>query len=103
MLSQAMLSPKLLTVAVSGRSQSASGAISEIFFYGMIIAVAIFILIFIAFKIRNWIKNDERFDTGEIFSISQLRELRDNGDITEEEFENAKRVLVAHGLKTLST
>lgn len=103
MLSQAVLAPELLTLAASGRSKSAMGAISEIFFYGSIMAVAVFVLIIIAFKLRHWIKNDDPSDTGEIFSISQLRELRDKGDLSEEEFENTKRVLVAHGLKTLST
>lgn len=75
----------------------------EITLYSILIVAGIFILVFIAMKTRHWLlDNSEDADSGEFFSISQLRDLRDQGMLSEEEYESAKRVLVAQGLSMLS-
>lgn len=93
-----------LVLASSRRSNTYASPMFEIFFYSAVIAVAVILLIFVALKTRSWLLDvSTDTNTGEIFSISQLRELKDNGLISDEEYERAKRVLVAHGLQMLNS
>ena len=76
----------------------------DIFLYSALIAAAVIILVFIAIKMRAWLLDGStETNTGDFFSISQLRELKDNGSISDEEYESAKRVLVAQGLQMLNS
>lgn len=91
-------------LAVSRRSNTYASPMFDIFLYSALIATAVIILVFIAFKLRSWLLDgSSESNPGDIFSISQLRDLKDNGLITQEEYERAKRVLVAHGLQMLNS
>ncbi|MBL4702238.1 MAG: SHOCT domain-containing protein [Phycisphaeraceae bacterium] len=90
-------------VLAASRKNYSSPPMFDLVLYIALITSGILVLIFIALKTKHWIlDNDDSDDAGEFFSISQLRQLRDQGDLSETEYESAKRVLVAHGLSILS-
>ncbi|MAX26942.1 MAG: hypothetical protein CMJ19_20805 [Phycisphaeraceae bacterium] len=93
-----------LVLAASRRSGTYASPMFDIFLYSALIAAAVIILVFIAIKMRAWLLDGStETNTGDFFSISQLRELKDNGSISDEEYESAKRVLVAQGLQMLNS
>jgi len=90
-------------VLAASRRSSAPNLRFDIVLYTALIIGGVLILVFIALKTRHWLlDNDDSDDAGEFFSIAQLRQLRDQGDLSEVEYESAKRALVAHGLSILS-
>ncbi|HAI12050.1 MAG TPA: hypothetical protein DCM28_10125 [Phycisphaerales bacterium] len=94
----------LIVLASDGRGNTNTSPMLDIFLYLSLIVAALFILLFVALKTRSWLLNtDQESKSGDFFSISQLRDLRDNGSLSEEEYERAKRVLVAHGLQMLNS
>ncbi|MFG0248048.1 MAG: SHOCT domain-containing protein, partial [Phycisphaeraceae bacterium JB051] len=93
-----------LVLASARRSGSYASPMFDIFLYSALIAAGVIILVFIAIKLRAWLLDVTADNTtGDFFSISQLRELKDNGSISDEEYESAKRVLVAQGLQMLNS
>ncbi len=94
-------------LAIYGLGNSAPLVIQQmggLFLPVILIVIALVVLIVLAMKLRHWLLSpDEESsdDNGGMFSISDLRELCERGDISEQEFENAKRVIVAHGLSML--
>jgi hypothetical protein len=88
---------------VLGASSHSAAPMSDIFIYGGLIVAGIITLIYIALKARHLLLDDDAgSDAGDFFSIIQLRQLRDDGLLSEEEYERAKRVLVAQGLAMLN-
>jgi uncharacterized membrane protein len=94
-----------LILAAYRRNASAASPVFWGFVYAGLIAVCVLVLVFIAMKLRAWLLDgsSDINGSGDIFSLSQLRELKDNGSISDEEFESAKRVLVAQGLQMLNS
>ncbi len=93
-----------LVLASSRRGGTYASPMFDIFLYSALIAAGVIVLVFVAIKLRSWLLDvSTDSNTGDFFSISQLRELKDNGSISDEEYESAKRVLVAHGLQMLNS
>lgn len=90
------------TLAVSAAARRGKAPMFDIILYSSLIAAGVIVLVFVALKVRHWLlDNSEESGSGDFFSISQLRQLRDNGSLSDEEFERAKRVLIAQGLSML--
>lgn len=71
--------------------------VSEIYFYLVIIVVASALVIALAIFLKKRLTGEPR-DTGDgLFLMSDLRKLRDEGQISDEEFERARAAIIARG------
>ncbi len=66
----------------------------EIFFYLGIIVGAAVVLVIVALVVRRFMLG--RHDPGESFTLSDMRRLHQQGQLSDEEYEAARKRLIAH-------
>lgn len=81
-----------------GQSQPASlkQGIDIIVGLGWLVA-AVLLLIITAFLLRKWLLRDDTTSAGTQFTMEDLRQMRDQGLMSPEEFDRAKKFLVSRG------
>ncbi|MCC6580300.1 MAG: hypothetical protein IT440_07640 [Phycisphaeraceae bacterium] len=88
----------LLFLAQSRTSQQYAG----MFMYLLLIALAVVAMVLIAMAARRMLLSPGASITGEIFTLSDLRQMRRDGILSELEYEQARKVLIAQGLALLN-
>lgn len=84
------MSTPTLTLAQTG------AAAPQILFWLVVIVVAAVVLGIVAWVLRKLLLRDDDAPPGVSgFGLPELRRMRDEGQLTEQEYENAKRLLVA--------
>jgi len=89
-------SAELWPISLGSRYAPTGEALREVWFWvGVIAAVAIALGLF-AFWIRRKLFNPDEPSTGSMsFGLSQLREMRDAGDLSQEEYEAARMLMIS--------
>jgi|GEM_PF-7132440 len=95
------LSP-LFTLAQSGGQHSTGELFASIAFWLGLLAIGVVVMVVVAFIIRKrMLGPDEDLFDGKGFTIAELRQMRDDGKITDVEFDRAKRAIVAQSLSEI--
>jgi hypothetical protein len=86
-------------LAQQAQNSTAAGSVGPIVFWALVLAVLVAAMIVAALLVRRRVlgQDDTTVDRG-TFSMAELRQLRDEGKMTEAEYERAKQALVARQL-----
>src|SRR5689334_15694901 len=73
----------------------AASGMAGVLGWSLVLLVLIFIAFFAVVRLRAWLKDDAT-PTSVGFSLTDLRQLHREGKMTDEEFEKARNLMVAH-------